>query len=69
MLYLLHKWNLSDNILKKVETTMSQDRLVDLARFSIESDIARKIYFDNVITCFALEKAKKNHLNNRSIYI
>jgi hypothetical protein len=28
---------------------MSQDRLGDLARLSIESEIARKINFDNVI--------------------
>ena len=38
---------------------MSQDRLVDLARLSIESEIARKINFDNDITRFALKKARK----------
>jgi hypothetical protein len=42
---------------------MSQDRLVDLTRLSIESEIARKINFDNVITRFALKKARKTPLN------
>ena len=42
---------------------MSQDHLVDLARLSIESEIARKINFDNVITCFALKIAMKAPLN------
>jgi hypothetical protein len=42
---------------------MSQDRLVDLARLSIESEIARKISFDNVITNFALKKPRKAPLN------
>jgi hypothetical protein len=42
---------------------MSQDRLVDLARFSIESEIARQINFDNVITRFALKKARNAPLN------
>jgi hypothetical protein len=42
---------------------MSQDRLVDLARLRIESEIARKISFDNVITRFALKKARKVPLN------
>ena len=42
---------------------MSQDRLVDLARLRIESEIARKISFDNVITRFALKKARKAPLN------
>ena len=44
-------------------STMSQDRLVDLARLSIESEIARKINFDNVITRFALKKTRKAPLN------
>ena len=43
-------------------STMSQDRLVDLARLSIESEIARKINFD-VITRLALKKARKAPLN------
>ena len=42
-----------------LRSTMSQDRLVDLARLSIESEIARKINFDNVITRFALKKARE----------
>jgi hypothetical protein len=42
---------------------MSQDHLVDLARLSIESEIARKINFDNVITRFALKIAMKAPLN------
>jgi hypothetical protein len=46
-----------------LHSTMSQDRLVDLARLSIESEIARKINFDNVITRFALKKARKTPLN------
>jgi hypothetical protein len=42
---------------------MSQDRLVDLARLIIESEIARKINFDNIITRFALKKARKDPLS------
>ena len=56
-----------DSVLKLVKNylrlTMSQDRLVDLARFGIESEIARKINFNNVLTCFALKKARKAPLN------
>jgi hypothetical protein len=39
-----------------LRSTMSQDRLVDLARLSIESEISRKINLDNVITRFALKR-------------
>jgi hypothetical protein len=46
-----------------LRSTLSQDRLVDLARLIIESEIDRKIYFDNVITRFALKKARKDPLN------
>jgi 20S proteasome alpha/beta subunit len=46
-----------------LRSTMSQDHLVDLARLSIESEIARKINFDNVITRFALKKTRKAPLN------
>jgi hypothetical protein len=46
-----------------LHSTMSQDRLVDLARLSIESEIARKINFDNVITRIALIKTRKAPLN------
>jgi hypothetical protein len=41
-----------------LRSSMSQDHLVDLARLSIESEIARKIYFANVIT-----RSKKVPLN------
>jgi hypothetical protein len=46
-----------------LHSTMSQDRLVDLARLNIESEIARKINFDNVITRIALIKTRKAPLN------
>jgi hypothetical protein len=42
-----------------LRSTMSQDRLVGIVRLTIESEIARKIYFDNVIPRFALKKARK----------
>ena len=42
-----------------LRSTMSQSRLVDLARLSIESSIARQIDFDNVIKDFANKKARK----------
>jgi hypothetical protein len=45
-----------------LRSTMSQDCLADLVRLSIESEIARKIYFD-VITRLALKKARKAPLN------
>jgi hypothetical protein len=35
-----------------LRSIMSQDRLVDLARLSLESEIARIINLDNVITRF-----------------
>ena len=38
---------------------MGQDRLINLARLSIESDIAKKIDFDGVICSFAKIKARK----------
>ena len=37
--------------------TMGLDRSKNLARLSIESDIAKQIYFDNVILSFAKKKA------------
>ena len=46
-----------------LRSTMSHDRLVDLARLGIESEIARKINVDNVITRFALKRARKGPLN------
>ena len=39
--------------------TMSQDRLINLARLNIESDIAKQIDFDSVIRSFAKKKARK----------
>ena len=42
-----------------LRSSMGQDRLINLARLSIESDIARKIDFDNVIRSFAKKKARK----------
>ena len=44
-----------------VRSTMSQTQLVDLARLSIESSIAREIDFDSVIRNFADKKARKGH--------
>ena len=40
-------------------SSMGQDRLINLARLSIESDIARKIDFDDVICSFAKKKIRK----------
>ena len=42
-----------------LRSTMSQQRLTDLAISSIESEIARKIDFQTVIKDFALKKARK----------
>ena len=42
-----------------LHTTMSQGRLVDLARLSIETDIAKTVDFDSVIQSFAKQKARK----------
>jgi len=38
---------------------MSQTRLTDLARLSIESSIARKVDFDSVIRNFVKQKDRK----------
>ena len=40
-------------------TTMLQDRLVGLARLSIEHDLARTISFDTVISNFSRRKSRK----------
>ena len=45
-----------------LHTTMFQDRLVDLARLSIEHELANSFNFDNVIQNFARRKARKVHL-------
>ena len=42
-----------------LRSTMSQDRMVSFARLSIESELARKIDFSNVIKLFAHQKARK----------
>jgi len=47
---------------------MGQDRLNNLARLSIESDIAKHIDFDTVIRSFAKKKARKATLLIKSVY-
>ena len=42
-----------------LRTTMLQDRLVDLARLSIEHELANSINFDILIQNFARRKARK----------
>ena len=42
-----------------LRSTMSQDHLTNLARLSIESDIAKQIDFDNVICSFTNKTACK----------
>jgi len=42
-----------------LRSTMSQTRIVDLARLSIESSIARQVDFDSVIRNLANKKARK----------
>jgi len=41
---------------------MSQTRLVDLARLSIESSIARQVDFDSVIRNFANKNTRKAYI-------
>ena len=50
------KLKLMKNYLRSI---MGQDRLTNLARLSIESDIAKQIDFDSVIRSFAKKKASK----------
>ena len=50
------KLRLIKNYLKSI---MNQDRLTNLARLSIESDILKQIDFDSVIGSFAKKKAGK----------
>jgi len=40
-----------------LRSTMTQGRLVDLARLSIEAELARKVNFDEVIRGFARKKS------------
>jgi len=42
-----------------LRSTIRQDRLNNLARLSIESDIAKHIDFDTVVRSFAKKKARK----------
>lgn len=43
----------------RLRTTMNQDRLNNLAIMNIETDVLRQIDFNDVITSFAQEKARK----------
>ena len=43
-----------------LRSTMSQTRLVDLARLNIESSIARQVDFDSVIKNFASKNTRKS---------
>ena len=49
------------NIIKTdfMRSTMTQDRLNDLAFLSIESEVTRKIDFTDIIDMFAMKKARK----------
>jgi hypothetical protein len=46
-----------------LRSTMSQTRLVDLARLSIESSIAIEINFESVIRNFAGKNVRKAHFS------
>ena len=50
-------------------STMSQARIVDLARLCLESSIAGQVDFDVVISSFEHKKAKKHLLNNVKKFI
>jgi len=43
----------------RLQTSMTQERLVNLAIMSIESDILREIDFTTIITNFAAAKSRK----------
>ena len=48
------------NVIKNfMRSTMTQDRLNDLAVLSIESEVTRKIDFTDIIDMFAMKKARK----------
>ena len=48
------------NVIKNfMRSTMTQDRLNDLAVLSIESKVTRKIDFTNIIDMFAMKKSRK----------
>ena len=42
-----------------LRSTMTQDRLIDLATLSIESDLAREVDFSEIISTFAAKAARK----------
>ena len=46
-------------IKNKLRNSSTQERLVALSSLSIESDLARKIDFSNIIDAFAAKKARK----------
>ena len=46
-----------------MRSTMTQDRLNDLAFLSIESEVTRKIDFTDIIDLFAMKKARKGAFN------
>lgn len=46
-------------IKSRLRTSMTQQRLVDLAIMSLESDIVRELKFDDIIHDFAAEKSRK----------
>ena len=48
-----------------LRSTMTQGRLVDLARLGIEAELAKKVNFDEVIRRFARKKARKAPLFSR----
>ena len=46
-------------IKNQLRSLMGQHKLVDLAVMSIESDLTRKVNFDDIIDSFAKAKARK----------
>ena len=54
------------NIIKNfTRSTMTQDRLNDLAVLSIESEVTRKIEFTDIIDMFAMKKGHFNYQTGR----
>ena len=45
----------------RLRTSMTQERLNDLAIMSIESDVMRSVDFESTIADFALRKSRKAH--------
>ena len=44
-----------------LRSTMGQERTSSLSLLSIESELAKKIDFDDIIECFAARKARKEN--------